>query len=81
MRSGASFTESALAISLAILSLALSCWLARRPRRTATGITLGVVLGVVLFSLAPAFLDFLGHVVPFRQVDSWLAGLLSRIPG
>ncbi|SNB69116.1 MULTISPECIES: hypothetical protein [unclassified Agrobacterium] len=74
-----SFTEPALLVLLAILSLALSCWLARYPRKTSVGITLGVVLGVFLTNLAAAMVAFLGNVIPFGQIDFWLAGSLTEI--
>ncbi|MBP2509313.1 lipopolysaccharide export LptBFGC system permease protein LptF [Agrobacterium tumefaciens] len=74
-----SFTEPALLVLLAILSLALSCWLARYPRKTSVGITLGVVLGVFLTNLAAGMVAFLGSVIPFGQIDFWLAGSLTEI--
>jgi hypothetical protein len=40
---------------------------------------LGVVLGVFLTNLAAAMVAFLGNVIPFRQIDFWLAGSLTEI--
>jgi lipopolysaccharide export LptBFGC system permease protein LptF len=74
-----SFTEPALLVLLATLSLALSCWLARYPRKTSVGVTLGVVLGVFLTSLAVGIVAFLGNVLPFGQIDFWLASSLTGI--
>ncbi|CAN7399719.1 hypothetical protein EXN32_04770 [Agrobacterium tumefaciens] len=79
MRFSASFTELALLALLAILSLALSCWLARYPRKTSVGIMLGVVLGVFLTNLAAGIVAFLGNVLPFGQIDFWLASSLTEI--
>ncbi|UXT23373.1 hypothetical protein FY140_22120 [Agrobacterium tumefaciens] len=79
MQFSASFTELALLAVLAILSLALSCWLARYPRKTSVGITLGVVLGVFLTNLAAGIVAFLGKVLPFGQIDFWLASFLTGI--
>lgn len=59
MQFSASFTESALLVVLTVLSLALSCWLARYPRKTSVGITLGVVLGVFLINLTAGLVAFL----------------------
>ncbi|EMS99002.1 hypothetical protein H009_04629 [Agrobacterium tumefaciens str. Cherry 2E-2-2] len=66
MQFSASFTELALLALLAILSLALSCWLARYPRKTSAGIMLGVLLGVFLTNLAAGIVAFLGNVLPYR---------------
>ncbi|OOO16185.1 hypothetical protein KHC17_21570 [Agrobacterium salinitolerans] len=74
----ASFTELALLALLTILSLTLSCWLARCPRKTSVGMTLGVVLGVFLIKLA-AIVAFLGTVLPCAQIDFWLASSLTGI--
>lgn len=79
MQSSTSFTESALLVLLTILSLALSCWLARYPRKTSVGITLGVVLGVFLTNLAAGIVAFLGNVLPFGQIDFWLASSLAGV--
>ncbi|CUX15137.1 hypothetical protein YA62_013850 [Agrobacterium sp. LC34] len=79
MQSSTSFTESALLVLLTILSLALSCWLARYPRKTSVGITLGVVLGVFLTNLAAGIVAFLGDVLPFGQIDFWLASSLAGV--
>ena len=79
MRFTTSFTEPALLVLLAILSLALSCWLARYPRKTSVGVTLGVVLGVFLTNLAAGIVAFLGNVLPFGQIDFWLADSLTEI--
>ncbi|MFB4373973.1 hypothetical protein G6M16_012915 [Agrobacterium tumefaciens] len=79
MRFSASFTELALLALLAILSLALSCWLARYPRKTSVGIMLGVVLGVFLTNLGAGIVAFLGNVLPFGQIDFWLASSLTGI--
>lgn len=75
----ASFTETALLASLAILSLALSCWLARYPRKTSVGIMLGVLLGIFVFNVAAGFVAFLGNVLPFGQIDFWLSNFLTGI--
>jgi len=79
LQSSTSFTESALLVLLTILSLALSCWLARYPRKTSVGITLGVVLGVFLTNLAAGIVAFLGNVFPFGQIDFWLASSLAGV--
>ena len=79
MQFNTSFTEPALLVLLAILSLALSCWLARYPRKTSVGVTLGVVLGVFLTNLAVGIVAFLGNVLPFGQIDFWLASSLTGI--
>lgn len=79
MQSSTSFTESALLVLLTILTLALSCWLARYPRKTSVGITLGVVLGVFLTNLAAGIVAFLGDVLPFGQIDFWLASSLAGV--
>jgi len=79
LQSSTSFTESALLVLLTILSLALSCWLARYPRKTSVGITLGVVLGVFLTNLAAGIVAFLGNVLPFGQIDFWLASSLAGV--
>jgi len=79
LQSSTSFTESALLVLLTILSLALSCWLARYPRKTSVGITLGVVLGVFLTNLAAGIVAFLGDVLPFGQIDFWLASSLAGV--
>ncbi|WP_174020899.1 hypothetical protein G6L89_012240 [Agrobacterium fabrum] len=75
----ASFTETALLASLAILSLALSCWLARYPRKTSVGIMLGVLLGIFAFNVAAGLVAFLGNVLPFAQIDFWLSNFLTGI--
>ncbi|MBW9072678.1 hypothetical protein JNB72_06615 [Agrobacterium deltaense] len=79
MQFSASFTELALLALLAILSLALSCWLARYPRKTSVGIMLGVVLGVFLTNLGAGIVAFLENVLPFGQIDFWLASSLTGI--
>ncbi len=79
MQFNTSFTEPALVVLLATLSLALSCWLARYPRKTSVGVTLGVVLGVFLTNLAAGIVAFLGNVLPFGQIDFWLASSLTGI--
>ena len=79
MQFSASFTELALLALLAILSLALSCWLARYPRKTSVGIMLGVLLGVFLTNLAAGIVAFLGNLLPFGQIDLWLASFLTGI--
>ncbi|MCZ7932782.1 hypothetical protein O9X90_10700 [Agrobacterium leguminum] len=79
MQFSASFTELALLALLAILSLALSCWLARYPRKTSVGIMLGVLLGIFLTNLAAGIVAFLGNVLPFGQIDFWLASSLTGI--
>ncbi|RRN73707.1 hypothetical protein EIQ31_07735 [Agrobacterium deltaense] len=72
MQFSASFTELALLALLAILSLSLSCWLARYPRKTSVGVMLGVVLGVFLTNLA-AGIVLSGKCPPLRA-DRFLAG-------
>ncbi|WLD96524.1 hypothetical protein PX860_13385 [Agrobacterium leguminum] len=79
MQFSASFTELALLALLAILSLALSCWLARYPRKMSVGIILGVLLGIFLTNLAAGIVAFLGNVLPFGQIDFWLASSLTGI--
>ncbi|MGV1957069.1 hypothetical protein ACQZ5G_18725 [Agrobacterium sp. 22-214-1] len=79
MQFRASFTELALLALLAILSLALSCWLARYPRKTSVGIMLGVLLGVFLTNLAAGIVAILGNLLPFGQIDFWLASSLTGI--
>lgn len=79
MRFTTSFTEPALLVLLAILSLALSCWLARYPRKKSVEVTLGVVLGVFLTNLAAGIVAFLGNVLPFGQIDFLLASSLTGI--
>lgn len=81
MQSRISLTESALLIVFTILSLALSCWLARYPRRTSVGILLGVLLGIILISAASALVAFVGYVVPLAQMDFWLMSAWSKIFG
>ena len=78
MQFSASFTETGLLVSLAILSLALSCWSARYPRKTSVGILLGVLLGIFAFNVAAGF-AFLGNVLPFGQIDFWLSNSLAGI--
>ena len=79
MQFSASFTETGLLVSLAILSLALSCWSARYPRKTSVGILLGVLLGIFAFNIAAGLVAFLGNVLPFGQIDFWLSNSLAGI--
>lgn len=79
MQFSASSTETALLASFAILSLALSCWLARYPRKTSVGIMLGAFLGILAFNVAAGFVAFLGNVLPFGQIDFWLSNSLAGI--
>ncbi|NSX91868.1 hypothetical protein [Agrobacterium tumefaciens] len=79
MQFNVSFTETALSIFFAVLSLALSCWLARYPSKTGTGVTLGVLLGVFLINVTAGLVAFLGYVLPFGQIDFWLASSLAQI--
>ncbi|MCZ7446789.1 hypothetical protein O8B93_04195 [Agrobacterium rhizogenes] len=79
MQFSASSTETALLASFTILSLALSCWLARYPRKTSVGIMLGVFLGILAFNVVAGFVAFLGNVLPFGQIDFWLSNSLAGI--
>jgi len=74
-----SFTETALMALLAILSLALACWLGRYPRKTSVGILLGVLLGIFVFNVAAGFVALLGNILPFAQIDFWLSNFLTGI--
>ena len=64
-----------------ILSLALSCLLARYPRKASVGIALGVFLGLVLINITSGLVAFLGYALPFGQIDFWLANLVQSILG
>ena len=77
MQFNVSFAETALFIFLFIPFLALSCWLARYPSKTSIGVTLGVLLGVLSINVAAGLVAFLGHVLPFGQIDFWLASFFG----
>ena len=71
-----SLSQSALLLALSIPALGLSCWAARYPKKTILGIGLGVLVGVALLNATSFLVGFLGYVLPFRQLDFWLASLL-----
>ena len=75
-----SFSQSVLLLALSIPSLGLSCWAARYPKKTIVGIGLGVVVGLVLLNVATFLVGFLSYVLPFGQLDFWLANLLQNNP-
>lgn len=79
MQFNISFTQTALLAFLVVLSLALSCWLARYPSKTSVGVTLGVLLGVFLINATAGLVAFLGNAIPFGQIDFWLASSLADI--
>ena len=81
LQADTSFTASALLGLFTVLSLVLSCWLARYPRKTGAGIALGVLVGAFLITLTSGLVAFLGNVVPFGQIDFWLAHSLANIFG
>ncbi|MCZ7464990.1 hypothetical protein [Rhizobium rhizogenes] len=80
MQFNISFTQTALLAFLVVLSLALSCWLARYPSKTSVGVTLGVLLGVFLINATAGLVAFLGNTLPFGQIDFWLASSLADVP-
>ncbi len=74
-------TQSALLLILTTLSLAVSCRLARYPQRTSVGIGLGVGTGLVLIIAMSSLVGFLSEVLPFGQIDFWLASWVSSLFG
>lgn len=73
-----STSQLATLIILQTVCLALACLIARYPKKPAAGIMLGVAAGTVLMVLTAALVGFLGSVLPFGQMDFWLATLVSR---
>ena len=49
------------------------------PRRPAVGISLGVPVGFLLLIATSRILGFTGYVIPYGQIDFWLAELFNRI--
>lgn len=62
-----------------ILSLASACSIARYPRNAYAGVFLGMLVGVVLLIVTSGIVGFVGHIIPFGQIDLWLANLLNYI--
>jgi hypothetical protein len=72
-------SQNALLLFLTIGSFALACWIARYPRKAAAGVPLGVAAGVTMLLVASGAVGFIGHVLPFGQLDFWLAQLSDGI--
>ena len=70
--------EAALHLIAGVTALAVTAWAARRGTTTMRGIALGVLAGVLTATVLGFALGFLGYVVPFGQLDFWLASLLHR---
>ena len=70
-----------MALLLTALALIPTCWAARYPRRTFTGIALGICVGFATLSVASFIQAFLGYVLPFGQFDYWLSSLVAAILG
>ncbi|WP_337268767.1 hypothetical protein [Oryzifoliimicrobium ureilyticus] len=76
-----SIVANALGLIFGILSLGCACSLARYPSRPLVGVALGTALGLVLINLSAAIIAFLSYVVPFGQIDFWLASFITRLFG
>lgn len=81
MQMSMSLTQSAVLLLLTILSLAVSSRVARYPQRTFAGVALGVITGLVLIIAMSYVVGFLGYVLPFGQIDFWLASWVNSILG
>jgi hypothetical protein len=73
-----SISQVALVVLFQILSIAVACAVARYPRKATTGLSLGVVVGVVLLFVTSGVAGFIGNILPLGQIDFWLASLFSR---
>ncbi|WP_246749554.1 hypothetical protein [Agrobacterium rosae] len=62
-----------------ILTLASACSIARYPRNANAGVLLGVLVGVMLLIVTSGIVGFIGHIIPFGQIDLWLENLLNYI--
>lgn len=65
-------------MALSILALGLSCWAARYPKKAILGIGLGVLVGVSLLNATSFLVGLLSYVLPFGQLDFWVASLLQN---
>lgn len=72
---GMPITEISLLVFFAVFSLIIASITARRPKSAAAGILAGTLTGLILFVASSALVGFLGHVMPFGQIDFWLAGI------
>ncbi|NTF10357.1 hypothetical protein G6L37_23980 [Agrobacterium rubi] len=74
-----SLSQTALQALFTILSLASACSIARYPRNANAGVLLGVLVSVVLLIVTSGIVGFIAHIIPFGQIDFWLANLLNYI--
>ena len=72
-----SLSQTVLATVFAIPALALTCWAARYPRKTVTGILAGMIVGLILINLASGIAAFLAYILPIGQMDYWLTTLIG----
>ena len=69
--------QTVLLVLVTVVSLAIASWVARRPRRTATGVLLGTIVGIALTFSTSFIVGFLNQVLPVGQMQFWLASLFA----
>ena len=71
--------ESMLSLVAVLLALLVATIVARRPARTGRGIFLGTAVGAGSLWLLTNAIVFVSFVVPFGQIDFWLATKLHGL--
>jgi ABC-type cobalamin transport system permease subunit len=70
-----------LKLAAIVLALVVASLAARRSRTTAQGIVNGTVCGLVSGYAMLQAVRFLSYVVPFGQIEFWLASQINRVTG
>ena len=72
-------TETILLGAATFLALLVTAWCARLPARKGVGLLAGVAAGAITTVLLNAFVGFARYILPFNQVDFWLAAQLAKL--
>ena len=74
-------TQAILTIIALLIATAFCAFVARRSRSTIRGVTWGSVSGAAIAYLFLDALTSLNYVLPFGQIDYWLAYQIHRVTG
>ncbi|MGF9567392.1 hypothetical protein [Neorhizobium sp. JUb45] len=72
-------TQAIAFITFNIIAIVVACWVARQPKSTPAGVALGAGCGVVLMAAGSALVGLFAHVLPFGQMDFWLASWIGPL--
>ncbi|MGL4325619.1 MAG: hypothetical protein ACRCTD_16410 [Beijerinckiaceae bacterium] len=61
------------------LALLVTAWCARLPARKSLGLLAGVAAGTITTVVLNAAVGFARYILPFNQVDFWLAAQLAKL--